>query len=133
MIALGYVVQRRANARRYAAYDPTFAWIQDHPAPLRVGLAGSFNFAGTSPAWPMFGERIQNRVAFVGPLHRGHLTQYQSRQAWLSAVRRGRYEVLEIAIGRPPPFTTDREPRWAAESGFPVISRSARFELVRVN
>ena len=59
-------VQRKVNHTRYARYDATFAWIQSHPRPLAVGLAGSFNFNGVSPAWPMFGERIQNRVAFVG-------------------------------------------------------------------
>lgn len=132
LVALGYGEQRKANATRYAGYDSTFAWIQKHPAPLAVGLAGSFNFHGISPAWPMFGERIQNRVAFVGPFRRGHLTQYSSRQAWLRGVRRGRYDVLEIALNRPPPDTSDNEPRWAAQSGFPVLARSYRLELVRV-
>lgn len=130
---VGYVVQRHVNRARYSAADPTFAWIQAHPAPMNIGLAGSFNFNGVSPAWPTFGERIQNRVTFVGPLRGGHLTQYSTRHQWLTAVRRGGYKVLEIAVDSPPAGTSDHEPRWAAESGFSVIAHSARLELVRVS
>jgi hypothetical protein len=79
----------------------------------------------------MFGPRIENPVAFVGRLHDGQLTQYRNRADWLRAIRRGHFDVLEIAIGRAPPPTTDVEVSWAAQEHLPVIQRSARFELVR--
>jgi hypothetical protein len=132
VVAGGYALQHRLNASRYAAYDPTSAWVQHHPAPLRVGLAGSFNFQGVSPAWAMYGTRIQNSVAFVGRLKGGYLTQYTSRAQWLRAVRRGRFDVLEIFTGHSPYPTTDNEVVWAEQAHFPVITRSSRFELVNV-
>ena len=131
LVLLGYASQRHLNSTRYAQYDPTFAWIQQHHSPLNVGLAGSFDFSSVSPAWPMFGERIQNTVAFVGPLRKGHLTQYRTRQEWLTALRRAHDDVVEIAVDRPPPFTNDNEPRWAAASHLRVLARSPHFELVR--
>jgi hypothetical protein len=131
VLAGGFAVQRRLNAVRYAADDPTYAWIQAHPAPLRIGLVGSFNFGAVSPAWAMYGARIENTVMFVGRLHRGNLTQYRTRADWLAALRKGQFDLLELAIGRPPRPTTQDDVRWARQTHFPVLSRSSHFELVR--
>jgi hypothetical protein len=127
----GYVVQHNLNAKRYAPYDPTYAWIQDHPQPRKIGLAGSWNFAGASPAWAMYGPSLENRVTFVGQHHGDHLVQYQTESAWLQALRQGRFDLVEIALNKPEPDTSDAEIGWARQAKLPVVSESQRFLLVR--
>jgi hypothetical protein len=131
LVAAGYALQREVNRDRYAAGDATYAWIDRHRSGHTIGLAGSWNFTGISPGWPMFGSRLGNRVFYVGRLHDGQLTQYHSRDQWLDALRRGRYDLVEIARNPPPPATSGGEPLWAAQAGLPVVSESPRFELVR--
>jgi hypothetical protein len=129
----GYAVQHRLNRDRYGSFDRTYAWVEQRGGGHRIGLAGSWDFVGISPAWPMFGERLGNQVSFVGRLHRGRLTQYSGRARWLRAMREAGYDLVLIARNPPPQGTSDQEPRWAAESRLPVLSSSERFELVRIN
>jgi hypothetical protein len=129
----GYALQRRVNRARYGSADTTYSWISSHGAGHKIGLAGSWDFNGISPAWPMFGARLGNHVAFVGRLHRGQLTQYRSRNQWLQAVSQGRYDLVLIARNVPPQGTSGDELRWAAEARLPIVSSSPRFELVRTN
>lgn len=131
VISVGYGTQRSYNRERYAHYDATYAWIQQHPATRTVGLAGARTVNGPSVAWAMFGPRLANRVFFVGRLDHGdHVTQYQTRGQWLGALRDGRYDVVEIARNEIEPATTDSELRWAAQAKLPILSRSTGFELV---
>lgn len=128
----GYAVQRRLNHQRYGSFDATYLWVQHHPGAQKIGLAGSFNFAGLSPAWPMFGSRLQNPVTFVGRIHDGQVSQFSSRAAWLAALRRGGYDLVEIARNPAPAPMSNHELRWAAGAGLPVVSESPFFELARV-
>jgi hypothetical protein len=131
----GYHVQHAVNAPGFGAEDATYAWIQEHPVPLRIGLASSFDFASDEPlppAWPMFGPKLENAVDFVGSLHGDRLEQYSSRSRWLQAVARGRYNLLEIALNPVSPPDRNTEIAWAAQARFPVVTRSRWFELVRV-
>jgi hypothetical protein len=131
LLTAGYAVQRRLNRDRYGSADPAYAWIDSHGAGHKIGLAGSWDFNGISPAWPMFGARIGNQVAFVGRLYRGQLTQYRRRSRWLQAVRQGRYDLVLIARNPPQQGTFGDELRWAAEARLPIVISSQRFELVR--
>ncbi|MBV9309949.1 MAG: glycosyltransferase family 39 protein [Solirubrobacterales bacterium] len=129
----GYEVQQRLNRSRYASSDPTFAWIQQHPSSRRIGLTASNNFfSALPPAWPMFGPNIENHVAFVGRLDQDRLIQPGSLAGWLRAVHAGRYDMVEIALHPEPSPAPVTQLRWALAAGFPVVSRSASYELVRV-
>jgi hypothetical protein len=132
VLVCGYAVQRRLNHQRYGAFDATYLWVQQHPGAQKIGLAGSFDFNGLSPAWPMFGSRLKNSVTFVGRIHDGQVTQFSSPAAWLAALRRGRYDLVEIARNPAPAPMSNHELGWAASAGLPVVSESPYFELVRV-
>lgn len=132
-VMVSYGAQRRLNRNRYASLDATYAWVQRHPAPTKIGLAGSWNFVGASPAWAMFGPRLQNEVSFVGQLRGDHLIQYRTSEQWLRALRLGHYDLVEIARNAPGPATSNEELRWVAKAKFPVVAESTRFELVGVN
>jgi hypothetical protein len=88
---LGYPVQHAYLRGRYAQ-QPVFAWAKD--------LSGSrIAIAGFDTAFPLFGERLQNRVQYLG--HRGPHGEFivsRNCREWRRQLRAGRYRF--VVIGR---------------------------------
>jgi 4-amino-4-deoxy-L-arabinose transferase-like glycosyltransferase len=132
LAAAGWGVAERYNDDRYAAADPALAWIESHaPAGVRVGLAGDWSADGISPVWPMFGSRARNRVEYVGPYRRELLGRYEDRDAFLTAVRRGGYDLVLVGRFQAPKSGSNAE-RWAGEGGLRPVAASERFMLFAV-
>lgn len=131
VVALGQLEQRRFNDRRYRGVDSTVEWVFDHaPSGHRVGLAGGWGRVDLAPVLPMYGPRLGNHVAYVGPLVEDMLQEYTRREPFVAAVRRGRYDLLLVGRGyRPQP--TVREEGWARAAGFAEVARSGRYILYR--
>jgi hypothetical protein len=130
-IALAYHYQRHVNPIAWQPDDATVDYVLMHdPAHTRIGVAGTWTAQGLVPVAPLFGPRLQNTVAYVGPFIEHRLEQYASARAFVAALRRGRYQLLEIGTGFPPA----RDPvavNWAAAAGYTFVVRSARLILMR--
>lgn len=131
LVGAGYARQRSFNEDRYARVDPAIDWVaRNAPSGHRIGLAGRWD-EGLSPVLPMFGRRLDNRVAYVGPWRDHLLREYTTRGQFAAAVRRGRYDLLLVGRGRPPRPRTRTE-RWVAAEGYRPLARSRRLALYRV-
>jgi hypothetical protein len=131
-VAAGYVDQRHFNDRRYRGADATIDWILNNAASgHRVGVTGFWNTSLIGPTLPAFGPRFGNYVAFVGPIERGMLQFYKRREPFLSAVRRGRYDVMVVGRGYFPTRRPSSEELWLRSAGFVRVVESERFELMR--
>jgi hypothetical protein len=125
----GYAAERRFTDHRYPDLEAPLAWTRDHH-PRRVGLTGLWNIAGLSPVYPSFGPRLRNRVDFVGPFRGGLLSQYRSRAPFVSALRRGRYELLLVGLADLPGAPRGQD-AWARSAGWVEVARSPRLVLLR--
>jgi Dolichyl-phosphate-mannose-protein mannosyltransferase len=138
LVALGHARQEAYNDGRYTSEDPAITWlVENAPDGHRIGLAGVWGTATTSPVWPAFGERIQNEVAFVGPFVDGLLREYDTRAAWAGAVRRGGYDLLVVGRGGygegcPVPGRESDDDAWARAEGFTLLERSEHLTVYRV-
>ncbi len=129
----GGVEQRRFNRHRYVAMDPNLDWLARHaPAGHRVAVSGTWTVSGSpeAPVWPLFGPRIGNYVAYVGPLVGGTLHRYASAQAFDAALTRGGFDLLLVGRGVPPEASVP-EVAWAQQAGFQQVAASPRFVLLR--
>ena len=77
---------------------------------------------------PLFGPRFRNEVAYVGRMDVGTLVRYSRESSFLSAVRRGRYDLLLVGTA-PSPFGPPVAPTWARATGFRQVAASDRFIL----
>lgn len=126
LAGIGRVVQHGFDANPYAAFDPTFAWIDARaPAGHRIGVTGVWDTDGLPPTLPAFGPRLGNRVAYVGRRVRASLHLPPDEAAFAREVRRGRYDLL--LVGRQDPAGTTG---WARALGFRPVARSSRLELL---
>jgi hypothetical protein len=126
----GYVVERHYSDHRYLGVEPAVEWIDAHAAAgNRIGIAGVWDDSGLSPVLPAFGPRFGNRVAYVGREDDGFLRRYRSARAFGAALRRGRYDLLVVGLGRPPAIPHTPEPGWARRAGFRLVARSSRLAL----
>jgi hypothetical protein len=138
LVAAGFARQQEYNEGRYSREDPVITWlVENAPDGHRIGLAGVWGTATTSPVWPAFGERIGNEVAFVGPFVDGLLREYESRSDWALAVRRGRYDLLVVGRGGygegcPVPGRETDDDAWARAEGFTPLERSDHLTVYRV-
>ena len=124
--AFGYREQRQFFKYRYRD-DATFARVAAAaPSGHRVAVGGLWTLDEEAPVWPMYGPRIGNRVAYAGYFDRGQLRRYSTYQAWRTAVRRGRFDLLEMGSGRTP------EREWAVRAGFRELARSTRLRLYAI-
>jgi hypothetical protein len=130
LAGLGQGVQERFNAGRYRGFDASVDWLLDHAGSgQRIGLAGLW-LDDFSPAFPAFGPRLGNEVAYVGRPDDGMLRRYRSPDEFAAALRRGSYDYLIVGRGRPPQDTI-REERWALAAGFEPVARSPQLSLLR--
>ncbi|MEA2405290.1 MAG: hypothetical protein QOE08_1937, partial [Thermoleophilaceae bacterium] len=138
LLAVGYQRQHEFNDGRYKGGEAVTAWIARHaPAGHRIGLAGNWSVRGRSPVWPAFGPRLGNVVTYVGPTVRHQLREYARRDAWATAIRRGRYDLLVVGRGGyarscPLPGQLSDDDAWARAEGFRPLVRTARLTLYAV-
>jgi dolichyl-phosphate-mannose-protein mannosyltransferase len=128
-VAIGRLDERRFARIGYFGRDATLTWIgRDAPGGHRIGLAGVWSVDGIAPPFPAFGPRLDNEVAYVGPVREGLLRQYERRPSFAAGVRRGGYDLLLIGRGQPPRPRV-REERWAQSMGFKLVAASTRLAL----
>lgn len=130
LAAIGERAQRHFYRYRYAGVDTTVGWVTAHaPQGNRIGVAGDWTSGLLpSPVLPLFGPRFGNQVAYVGPMDVGTLVRYRRESSFLSAVRRGRYDLLVVGSA-PSPFGPPVAPTWARATGFREVAASGRFIL----
>ena len=111
--------------------DPALAWVRAHAdGGRRIGLAGLWpTDGGVAPILPAFGDRLSNRVTYIGPFERHMLRQYSSGGPFLARLRRDRISLLILGRGFPRAVPHTREERWARAAGMHLIARSNRFTL----
>lgn len=130
VIAVGGRLDQRSFERHgYGTFDPTVAYLeQNAPSGRAIGLAGVWDNAGVSPAFPAFGPRMRNQVEYVGPVEQELLRQYDDRGRFLAAVERGGYDLLVIGRAEPP-FPGPAEESWARQAGYRELASSPRLAL----
>lgn len=130
LVGIGERAQRHFYRYRYAGLDPAVGWVIAHaPQGNRVGVAGDWpSGALPSPVLPLFGPRFGNQVEYVGPMDVGTLIRYSRESSFLSAVSRGRYDLLLVGTA-PSPFGPAVAPTWARATGFKEVAASDRFIL----
>jgi hypothetical protein len=126
-----YHDQRVLADRPWLPDDSTVDYVlAHHPSGTRIGITGTWTAQGLVPVAPLFGPRFGNTVGYVGPIVRHRLEQYRSRPRFLAALRRGRFQLLEIGTGFPP-SADPQEVNWAVAGGYTFVTRSARLILLR--
>lgn len=126
ILALGRVDQAQFDHHTYASFDPVFAWLDGHaPDAQRIAYVGSTSDTpGLSPALPLFGPRLGNRVVYIGHPVAHSVELPQSEQEFGQQLARGRYGLL--VIGLPVSGGTDA---WARRLHFRQLARSWRIAL----
>jgi hypothetical protein len=130
VLAAGYRIADRFNDGRYRGIDPAlaFAGDRDHH---RVGLAGYPSAEmPVYPILPSFGPRLGNVVEQVAPRVDGMLRQYPTKPGFDAALRRGRYDLVVYADGRPPGRHGNEE-AWLRASGWRLVARGDHLSLYR--
>lgn len=130
IVGIGERGQRHFYRYRYAGMDPAVGWVIAHaPRGNRIGVAGDWTSGVLpSPVLPLFGPRFRNQVAYVGRMDVGTLIRYSRESSFLSAVRRGGYDLLLVGTA-PSPFGPAVAPTWALATGFRRVAASGRFIL----
>jgi hypothetical protein len=134
VLVVGFGVARRLDTHLdHTAWqaDPALAWVREHAGGgQRIGLAGRWpTDGGVAPVLPAFGDRLSNRVTYIGPFERHMLRQYSSAAPFLARLRRDRIGLLILGRGYPRAVPQTREERWARAAGMHLVARSNRFTL----
>jgi hypothetical protein len=130
-VAFSYHYQRVLSAQPWTPDDPTIDYVLAHdPAGTRIAVTGTWTVQGVVPVAPLFGPRFQNTVDYVGPFVEHRREQYTSERTFVAALRRGRFQLLEIGTGFPP-AADPVQVNWAAAAGYEYVTRSARLILMR--
>jgi hypothetical protein len=130
-VAFSYHYQRVLSVEPWAPEDPTIDYVLAHdPAGTRIAVTGTWTVQGVVPVAPLFGPRFQNTVDYLGPFVEHRREQYTSERAFAAALRRGRFQLLEIGTGFPP-ATDPVQVSWAVAAGYTYVTRSARLILMR--
>jgi len=140
VLAVGRHDEQRFNVARYRGLDPAIDWMLAHErAGGRVALAGDFSISGLSPVFPAFGPRLENYVAYNGPVVQGMLQRYSNRTAFLNGLRRGRYDLLVVGRGflasplHPPAQPEPPEVWVSSTAGVRLVARSNRVSVYRLD
>jgi hypothetical protein len=133
VVALGGLAYARRNAQRidrtrYSAADPAFAAIEAAGRGVHVGLSGQWSVDGFPPVWPAFGDRLENKVRFVGTLRDGWLTPPRDAAEFARLLRAGDDRLVIVGRGQPP-HSHVREQDWALSAGLVPVTRSRRLLL----
>jgi hypothetical protein len=129
--AFAYHYQRALARTPYNPSDPAVSYVLAHaPAHARIGLAGEWTAQGLVPVGPLFGPRLANDVAYIGPVVEHRLEQYQAAVPFDQALRRGRYSLLVVGTGFPPRPNPSGE-RWARRIGYVPLVSDPRLVLLR--
>jgi hypothetical protein len=91
-------------------------------------MAGDFGLGLVSPTLPLFGPRLHNRVAYVGPQVRHMLQEFATRARYVAALRRGGYDLVLVGRGVVPRDGTAAE-RWTLAAGYTPVARD-QFEVL---
>jgi Dolichyl-phosphate-mannose-protein mannosyltransferase len=138
LVVVGYLRQDDFTDGRYRGDEPAIDWIlRNAPEGQKVGIAGLWDSRGLVPVLPAFGPSFENEVAYVGQFKRGLLHEYERPAAFLSAVRRGGYDLLIVGNDVYPkgcrlPGSGRQENAWAREAGYVRLAASPRLILYEV-
>jgi hypothetical protein len=140
LVALGQLSQHRYNDRRFAGATPVVDWIRgEAPSGHRVAVAGGWPSTAFVPTYALFGPRLGNHVAYLGPIRRAQVLKYRSSSSFLSALERGRYDLLLVGRLEDPDLDNPRrtrllpdppEARWARRAGFRQVAEDGSFVLL---
>jgi hypothetical protein len=129
--AFAFGSQRTLSRAPYSPSDPAVSYVLAHdPAGTRIGLAGEWTAQGLVPVAPLFGPRLANDVAYVGPVIEHRLEQYRAAPPFNRALRRGHYRLLVVGTGFPPRPNPPQE-RWARRAGYVPLVTDPRLVLLR--
>lgn len=136
----GYAHERSYDRHRYVAQSAAVDWVNAHaPSGRTIGVTGNWSASRFVPIYPLFGPRLGNDVAYVGPTVQDQLREYTSAGPFTRALRRGRFDLLAVGtLSRPnlEHFTPQRrlpdpeEARWAESAGYTEVARDADFVLL---
>jgi hypothetical protein len=133
LIAAFGVARRLDTHLDYTAWraDPALAWVRAHAnGGQRIGLAGLWpTQGGVAPILPAFGDRLDNRVTYLGPFNQHMLRQYATIEPFVARLRREHIGLLIVGRGFPVARAQTREDRWARSAGLRELARSNRFTL----
>jgi hypothetical protein len=115
--------ERRFNEHRYTTAEPTTRFVTLHaPSGHRVGVVGEGYIV-----YPMFGPRLGNDVAYVGPVEEGMLRTYHRKSSFVAALSRGRYDlVLVQGAGLVEPGLPALHERWLRQLGYSLVARGSQ-------
>jgi hypothetical protein len=136
LAAIGAWQLRRYEDLGRGTTDPAISTVYDRaPEGTRIGLAGNALASGATVA-PLFGERFDNEVEWVGPVQRDQLGNYSDEESFVAALERNEYDLLVVFRGARPIWETGEAgftgeeiasslppERWAREAGFRPIAR----------
>jgi hypothetical protein len=127
---LEYHYQRKLAAAAYIPDDPTVELAaRTSPPGTRIALAGTWDSNGLEPVAPLFGPRLQNHVAYLGPFVQHLREEYTSQPAFTRALKQGRYQWLVVGAGAPP-VASPMMVAWARAAGYKIVARSKRLVLM---
>jgi hypothetical protein len=127
----GYAVERRYGNNRLRGQDVTIdRFLAQARDGDRVGIGEQWSVIPPSPVLAMFGDRLRNRVSYLGEHVDGVNKPYRDPARLRSRLARDRYEWLMIGRGLEPQGTTPAM-RWVRADGYDLVAQSARLALYR--
>ncbi len=137
LVITGYARQERYSDHRYKGTDAVIAALARHGGGnRRVALSGVWGVRALSPVLPAFGPRLRDTVEFLGPTVDGQLREYDNRDDYLAALRRGNYDLLVVGrngygTGCDLPGQESDDDAWAAAGGLRLLARTSNLSLYR--
>jgi hypothetical protein len=131
IVAGGYALDRRFADHRLRGQDATLDYFLAHTRDgERVGLAEEWSVLPPAPVLAMFGDRLRNRVTYVGEHQEGVNKPYRDPARFATRLARDRYVWLMIGRGMRPPTVTPAM-TWATANGYARVSQTDRLALYR--
>lgn len=125
-----YEIQRRALDDRYADAPPAVAAALGRAEPgSRIGVAGAWPVTTLSPILPLFGDRLDNRVEYVGRLDEDMLVPYGDGAGFSQALERGDYDLVLVGDEDPLGFPGGEPLKWAPQAGYRRVAADDHFTL----
>lgn len=128
-IPVGHQLQDRFNDSRYRDLHPVVDYVAERSrGPTRVALAG----IGFGPVvYPMFGDRFDNEVEYVGPFVDGMLRPHRDRAAFGQALERGAHDFVVVQLGelKTSLGVSRSHDRWVRDLGYRLVVRNPTANL----